>query len=227
MDNSRTQILIGKENIKLLEQKHVIVVGVGGVGGWVAYMLARAGICKLTLVDFDIVSSSNINRQILANVKTIGKIKVEVLKQILLEINPQLNIRIFNEQLTETNVAKLITSCDMCIDAIDSVNDKVSLIKHCKQNDIPIISAMGAGNRYDIPHFEVMDIFKTHDDGLAKVMRKKLRQEGVENLEVVCAGSKALSVGGGTVGSISYYPAMCGITLAAVVINKFLKGEGK
>ncbi len=224
-DTSRTELLIGKEGIEKLKNKSVILVGVGGVGGYVATMLVRAGVGKIKLVDFDKVSSSNINRQVVANVDTIGKSKVEVLKEMLLKINPDLQCEIEDVKLTADNVEKIITPCHMCIDAIDSVADKVALIIYCKKHNIDIISAMGAGNRTSIPRFVLTDVYKTHDDGLAKVIRKKLREAGVESLSVVTCEEKALSTGERNVGSISYYPGMCGITLAAVVINKFLEEE--
>ena len=223
LDSSRTQLLIGEEGVRNLEKRSVTVVGVGGVGGYVAYMLARAGVGKLKLVDFDCVSPSNLNRQIVANVNTIGRSKVEVLKEMLLEINPALECEIVNQRLERENVSQIITECDMCVDAIDSVKDKVDLIVHCKSNNIPIISAMGAGNRFGVPRFYLTDIYKTHDDGLAKAVRKKLREAGVAKLSVVTSEEKGSPVGGGTVGSISYYPAMCGTTIAAIVINKFLE----
>lgn len=223
MDLSRTELLIGQEGVEKLKSKSVILIGVGGVGGYVATMLVRAGIGKIKLVDFDKVSQSNINRQVVANVNTIGRSKVEVLKEMLLEINPNLNCQIVDQRLTEQNVSEIVTPCDMCIDAIDSVSDKLSLIIYCKAHNINIISAMGAGNRVSVPRFYLTDIYKTHDDGLAKAIRKKLRENGIESLDVVTCEEKALQVEGRTIGSISYYPAMCGITLAAVVINKFLE----
>lgn len=222
MDTGRTSLLIGEEGVNNLKDRYVTIVGTGGVGGYVSHMLVRAGVGRINLVDFDRVSSSNINRQVVANVNTIGRLKVEVLKTQLLEINPELEINIFPVRLTEESL-NIIPSCDMVVDAIDSVKDKVALIKYCKGNDIPIISAMGAGNRYDIPKFYITDIYKTHDDGLAKAIRKKLREAGVKSLEVVTCDSKPVTNQTGVVGSISYYPAMCGITIAAVIINKFLE----
>ncbi len=222
MDTGRTSLLIGEEGVNNLKDRYVTIVGTGGVGGYVSHMLVRAGVGRINLVDFDRVSSSNINRQVVANVNTIGRLKVEVLKTQLLEINPELEINIFPLRLTEESL-NIIPSCDMVVDAIDSVKDKVALIKYCKGNDIPIISAMGAGNRYDIPKFYLTDIYKTHDDGLAKAIRKKLREAGVKSLEVVTCDSKPVTNQTGVVGSISYYPAMCGITIAAVIINKFLE----
>ncbi len=222
MDTSRNEILIGKNAQEKIKNKKIAIVGVGGVGGYVATILARSGVENLTLVDFDKVSSSNINRQVVALLSTIGRSKVEVLKSQLLEINDNMRIDAVDTKLCAENVASLIDeSFDYVVDAIDSVSDKVSLICHCKKNNIKIISAMGAGNRVGVPKFYLTDIYKTHDDGLAKVMRKKLRAEGIDNLEVVTSEEKALSVGG-TVGSMSYFPAMCGITIGAIVINKIL-----
>lgn len=217
----RTELLIGREGVDNLSKRHVTIVGVGGVGGYVATMLARAGVGKLTIIDFDVVSESNINRQVVANVDTVGQKKVLVLEKMLKKINPKLEIIAVDERLEEANATALVQPCDICVDAIDSVKDKVALIKHCKTNNIDIISAMGAGNRYDVPRFYLTDIFKTHDDGLAKAVRKRLREEGIKSLDVVTSETKATPCGD-TIGSISYYPAMCGITLSAVIINKFL-----
>lgn len=222
MDTSRTEILIGESGAKTLEGKFVTIVGVGGVGGAVAHMLARAGIGKLRLIDFDKVAPSNINRQFTAFEDTVGALKVEVLQKDLKRINSNLKIEVFAQKLTADNVKSLITPCDMVVDAIDSVSDKISLICHCKESGIDIISAMGAGNRWDVPKFYLTDIFKTHDDGLAKVVRKKLREKGVESLDVVTCESK-VQAKGEVVGSISYYPAMCGITISAIIVNKFLQ----
>ncbi len=222
MDTSRTELLLNIEGVNTLSSKKVTIVGVGGVGGYAAMMLARAGLGEITIVDFDRVSTSNINRQVVANVNTVGLLKVDVLGKMMKEINPDLKLKVVAEKLTEENVAEIISYCDMCIDAIDSVKDKIALIVHCKKNNIPIISAMGAGNRYDVPYFYLTDIYKTHDDGLAKVVRKKLRSEGIEGVDVVTTDSKPLQNKSGVVGSISYYPAMCGITISAVVINKLL-----
>lgn len=224
MDKSRTELLIGQENLDKISKKHITLVGVGGVGGYVALMLARTGVEHIKLIDFDVVSSSNINRQVVADKNTIGKVKVEVLKDILLNINENIKVEVINDKISEENVEKYIQNTDIVVDAIDSVKDKVALIVYCKKNNINIISAMGAGNRFDIPHFYLTDIYKTHDDGLAKVLRKKLRENNIDSLDVVTAESKAKNCGR-VVGSISYYPAVCGCTISAVVINKILREE--
>lgn len=226
MDKSRTENLIGKENIECLASKHITIVGVGGVGGYTAVMLVRAGIEKMTIIDFDNVSPSNINRQIIAYESTMGKSKVDVLKQMLLEINKDAEIEAINSRLTEENVDGLLPKTDFVVDAIDSVPDKIALIVYCKKNKIKILSAMGAGNRYSLPKFEVVDIFKTHDDGLARVLRKKLRDEGIRELEVVSSNMPVqYKSEKGEVGSISYYPAMCGCVIAGEIVNKVIRRE--
>ena len=226
MDKSRTENLIGKENIACLATKHITIVGVGGVGGYTATMLVRAGIEKMTIIDFDTITSSNVNRQIIAYQSTIGRPKVEVLKELLLDINNKADITAINVRLTQDNVKELLWQTDLVVDAIDSVPDKIALIVYCKQKNIKIISAMGAGNRYGIPKFEVTDIFKTHDDGLARVLRKKLREEGIKDLEVVSSNMPVqYKSEKGEVGSISYYPAMCGCVIAGEIVNKVIRRE--
>lgn len=222
MDKSRTELLIGAEGLTKLASKHITVVGVGGVGGYTAVMLARAGIENMTIIDFDKVSSSNINRQIVAYQSTIGKFKVDVLREMLFEINPNINLKVVAEKISKDNVANFIQNTDLVVDAIDSVADKIALIVYCKKHNIKIISAMGAGNRSDVPKFECIDIYKTHHDGLAKVVRKKLREEEIDSLDVVTTSSQPESAGR-TIGSISYYPAMCGCTLSAEIINRILE----
>ncbi len=224
MDKSRTEILIGKENIEKLSSSHVTIVGVGGVGGYCALMLARAGIENIKLIDFDIVSESNLNRQVVAYKNTIGEVKVDVMKDIILSINDKINVETINDKLNENNVEKYIKNTYYVIDAIDNIKDKIALIVYCKKNNINIISAMGAGNRFDIPNFYLTDIYKTHDDGLAKVLRKKLREENIGNLDVITCSSHPKKLDK-IVGSISYYPAACGITLASVVVNKIIDNK--
>lgn len=224
MDNSRTEILIGKENLEKIKNAHVTIVGCGGVGGYCAVFLARAGVEKFTLIDFDKVSPSNLNRQVIAYESTIGRAKVEVLKDMLLAINSEVKVNGIDARATEDNLPSLIKDTDIVIDAIDSVKDKIALILYCKKHYIYIISAMGAGNRYDTPNFYLTDIYKTHDDGLAKAIRKKLRENNVNSLDVVTCNSKPQKVDG-VIGSISYYPASSGATIASVVINKIIKEE--
>lgn len=225
MWKDRTKVLIGENGVKKLENSHVAVIGVGGVGGYVCLMLARAGVGRITLVDFDRVDETNINRQVVANVSTVGMLKTEVMKNMILSINKDCKVDIFSERFCAQFADKLFSNkFDYVVDAIDSVSDKIELIVYCKHHNINIISAMGAGNRIDIPHFKVMDIYKTSNDGLARVMRKKLREQGIEKLDVVTSESPAIKndENKNIIGSISYYPAMCGCVLSAYVINKIL-----
>ena len=224
MDKSRTQALIGKNNVEKIASKRVTIVGVGGVGGYVATLLARAGVEKMRIIDFDTVSPSNFNRQVVAVKGNEGRLKVEALKDILLSINEDIEVDSVPQKLDKDNVSSLLENSDIVVDAIDIVKDKVALIIYCKKHNINIISAMGAGNRYDQPNFYLTDIYKTHDDGLAKVIRKALREEGVKNLDVVTCDSKPEKVEG-VIGSISYYPAVCGAVIASAVVNKIIKEE--
>ncbi len=224
MDTSRTLLLLGEDNLKKLRSKHITIVGVGGVGGYVATMLVRAGVGRVRIIDFDTVSSSNINRQIVAYKSTLGKKKVDVLEKMLHEIDEGAEIEAIDKRLTSENINTLIGKTNLVVDAIDSINDKISLIVYCKQHNIPIISSMGAGNRYSLPEFTVKDIFQTSNDRLAKRVRQLLREKGVKDLEVVTSKLPPQKVGK-VVASISYYPAACGCFLSAVVVNKIIEGE--
>ena len=221
----RTKILIGDNGIEKLQNSHIAVFGVGGVGGYTCEMLVRAGIGEITIVDFDIVSESNINRQIVALHSTIGKLKVDVFKQRLLDINPLLKINTYPIKFCEESINELFDNkhYDYVVDAIDDLNNKVLLIKTCHNRNINIISAMGAGNRCDIPVFKVADIYSTYNDGLAKLLRKRLRNENVTDHKVVFTQSVSQPKSN-IIGSISYYPSMCGCTLCAYVINELLSG---
>ncbi len=219
----RTELLIGKEGLKKLNNSHIAVFGVGGVGGYACEMLVRAGVGEITIVDFDTVSSSNINRQIIALNSTVGKLKVDVLKDRLLDINPNLIVHSYPVKYDEKTKNDLLNvNYTYVIDAIDMVTNKIDLIKSCHNLNLNIVSAMGAGNRVDIPNFEVTDIYKTYNDGLAKVLRKKLKEAQIKHHNVVFTKSLA-NPNGNIVGSISYYPSMCGCVLAGFVINEILK----
>lgn len=226
MWNDRTKILIGQDGIEKLEKSNVAVVGIGGVGGHVCEMLVRAGIGNLTIIDFDKIDETNINRQVVANTETVGLLKTDVMKEILIKINPNCNVKTICEQLSKDNVDKVLTAekYDFVVDAIDNVTNKIDLICFCKENGIKIVSAMGVGNRIGIPNFKVTDIYKTANDGLAKVLRKKLRERGISSLDVVISEEVAEKIDKKTmsVGSISYYPTMCGCVLSAYVIQNLI-----
>lgn len=221
----RTKLLLGNK-FELLKKSKIIVFGIGGVGGYAVEMLVRAGVQNITIVDFDVVDISNKNRQIIALDSTIGKPKVDVLKQRILDINPDCYVTAINKKLTKDNIADFnICDYDFVIDAIDMVTSKIALIEFAHSNNVPIISSMGAGNRYEIPKPKIVDIFSTYNDGLAKVLRKKLREKGILSYNVVFDENKA-HPSSDEIGSISYYPAIIGSYLSAYVINKIIeRGE--
>ncbi len=217
----RTILLIGEENVKKLSQKSVIVFGVGGVGGITTEMLVRTGIKNVTIVDFDVVSESNINRQVIALHSTIGRPKVEVLKDRLKDISPELNITTISEKLLPENIESFnLKQYDYVVDCIDSKNSKVALIKYCYDNKIKIISSMGAGNRAQIPNFVIKDIYDTSYDGLAKVVRKRLKELGVKKHTVVVCEQQPIK--SKVVGSIAYYPTMSACVVASKVVNDLI-----
>ncbi len=218
----RSEILLG-DKINKLFNANIIVFGIGGVGGYTTEMLVRSGIGSITLVDYDNVDISNKNRQIIALDSTIGRPKVEVMRERLIDINKDCNVTIINDKITPENIETFeLEKYDYVIDAIDMVTSKIALIKYCKEKGINIISAMGAGNRADIPTFEVIDIYKTYNDGLAKVLRSKLKKDGVTEHKVVFTSNIA-TPNGDTIGSIAYYPAMCGCVLSAYVVQELIK----
>ena len=182
---SRTELLIGKDGIDKLNNAKVAIFGLGGVGSYVVEGLVRAGVQNFVLVDNDVVSLTNINRQIIATHNTIGKPKVEVTKQRLLEINPNANVQVIQEFFMPESKEILDSSIDYIIDAVDTVTAKIELVVRANKLHIPIISSMGTGNKLDPTMLEVTDIYKTSVCPLAKVMRKELRNRGIENLKVV------------------------------------------
>ncbi len=216
---SRTEKVIGSDAINKLKNAKVAVFGVGGVGGHAAEALSRAGIGQIDLIDFDTVAVSNINRQIVALKSTVGKKKVDVLKERFLDINEEAIINtypIFYNEETEHLIN--LSQYDYIIDAIDSISAKVNLIKNAYKDNIPIISSMGTGNKLDATAFKVADIFKTKVCPLAKVMRYELKKVGINKLK--CVYSEELPVIKATPpGSMPYVPAVAGLILAGEVIK--------
>ncbi len=224
MNLQRCEILLGSKQLQKIKNSCILVFGVGGVGGYAVEMLARCGVGKIILVDFDKVDETNINRQIIALNSTIGKSKVSVMKDRILDINPDLVVETFEERVSSDNISKFFEGkIDFVVDAIDSIDDKVALIKYCKENNINIVSALGAGNRAGIPNFEVCDIYKTQNDGLARKLRKLLKDEGILDLAVVYTKDTPQKTENNVVGSIAYYPAVSGCMMASYVINKIIE----
>ena len=224
---SREERLIGKENLEKLTKAKVAVFGIGGVGSFVVEGLARAGIGKFLLVDNDTIDITNINRQIHANITTVGKHKVDVMKERILSINPEAEVDVSTEFFMPGSEL-LDNSLDYIVDAIDTVTGKIELV--CRANDlnIPIISAMGTGNKLDPTKFEVTDIYKTSVCPLAKVMRKELRSKGIQKLKVVYSKEEPIKPNDGdykTPASISFVPSVVGLIIAGEVIKDLINVE--
>ena len=220
---SRTKMVLGEENLKKINKSNLIIFGIGGVGGFVGEMFVRLGIKKITVVDFDKVDKTNMNRQILALNSTIGKNKTDVFFDRAKDINSYCNVIAKNIKLNKENICEFFKEkYDYVIDCIDDVNAKVFLAKYCYENKIKIISSMGTGNRYkDIPNFEVVDIYKTSYDKLAKKIREALRKENVKKLNVVYTKQPPEKTKG--LGSVVYYPLMCAGTIVSFVVNEVIK----
>ena len=183
---SRTELLLGKEAMEKLKNSRVAVFGVGGVGGYVCEALVRSGVGAFDLIDDDKVCLTNLNRQIIATRKTIGKYKTDVLKERLLDINPDADVRIHQRPFLPENADDFpFEEYDYIVDAVDTVTAKIALVMKAKELNVPIISSMGAGNKLDGSQFKVADIYKTKVCPLAKVMRRELKKRGVRKLKVV------------------------------------------
>lgn len=227
---TRTGLIIGEDGVAKLKEKNVIVFGVGGVGSFAAEAIARAGVGNMTIVDFDDVDITNINRQIPALHSTVGKYKVEVMKERILDINPNINIKAVKELYNkETSESILTEDYDYVVDAIDMVTSKIHLIETCKSKGLEIISSMGMGNKLDPTKIVVTDVHKTHTCPLAKVMRKELKDRRIKKLKVVYSTEqpkelKKRIMNGKkiTPGSISFVPSVGGLIIASVVINDLL-----
>ena len=227
---TRTGLIIGDEGINKLKRSHVIVFGVGGVGSFAAEAIARAGVGNLTIVDFDEVDITNINRQLPALHSTVGKYKVEVMKDRILDINPNINIKAIREVYNkDTSESILSENYDYVVDAIDMVTSKIHLIETCKNKGLDIISSMGMGNKLDPTKIEVTDIHKTTICPLARVMRKELKDRRIKKLKVVYSTEqpkelkkKILNGKKVTPGSVSFVPSVGGLIIASVVINDLL-----
>ena len=221
---SRTRQLIGEEGLALLKASSVLVVGVGGVGSYAAEAVARAGVGNITLMDGDSVQPSNLNRQLVALTSTLGKNKAEVMAERIRDIDPGTNVTALARFYEENDTLDL-TAFDWVIDAIDSVIAKTALIKTAIDKDVNIVSAMGAAGKFDT-QFKIADISKTSTCPLAKVMRKRLRDIGIEHLPVVFSEEKPVPREG-VLGTLSYVPGSAGLCLAGYVIRSIAGDTAK
>lgn len=223
---SRTELLIGKDNIQKLANSKVIVYGIGGVGSFVVEGLVRAGVENIILVDNDVIAPSNLNRQIHATILNIGKLKVDCMKERILSINPKVNVETYIPQNIENGEETLIdNTIDYVVDAVDTITTKLKLIQKAKEKQIPIISCMGTGNKLDSTKFEIADIYKTSVCPLAKVMRKELKKRGIQDLKVLYSKEEPIKhdVESRTPASISFVPSVAGMIIAGEVIKDIIK----
>ena len=241
---TRTEILIGEDNIKKLKNSSVIIFGVGGVGSFCVEAIARCGIGNIHIVDDDTISITNINRQLIATHSTIGKDKIEVVKQRILDINPDANVSASKVFYTKDTLSSIdLSKYDYIVDAIDTISSKILLVEEATRQNIPIISSMGTGNKLDPTKFVVTDIYKTFMCPLAKVMRYELKKRGIKKLKVVYSTEKPIKPAPikldlnsksssefrdtnkrrETPGSISFVPSVAGLIMASQVVNDILK----
>ena len=224
----RLKLLIGEENFSKLNASTVAVFGVGGVGSFAVEALARSGIGHLVLIDKDDIDETNINRQIHALTSTVGKSKVEVMRQRILDINPAARVDTIQKFfLPDENVEDFfICRYDYVVDAIDTLTAKIFLVEECARRKIKIISSMGAGNKLDATKFKVADIFQTSVDPVAKILRKKLKERGIKNLKVVWSDETPRPVKN-FIGSVSFVPSVAGLVLAGEVVKDLINESVK
>jgi len=225
---SRTELLLGEKSVEKLAKKRIAVFGVGGVGGFVCEGLVRAGIGEIDIIDKDTVAVSNLNRQLIALHSTVGQNKVDVLEERLKDINPKLILRKYKcFFLPETSDNFDFKQYDYVVDAIDTVTGKIELVLKAEGAGVPIISAMGAGNKLDPTAFQVADIYKTSVCPLARVMRRELKKRGIEKLKVVYSKEEPVkpvfAEGEETVpGSVSFVPSVMGLIIAGEIVKELL-----
>ena len=247
---SRTELLLGKEAMERLAGSRVAVFGIGGVGGYVCEALVRSGVGAFDLIDDDKVCLTNLNRQIIATRSTVGKYKTEVMKERILDINPDADVRIHNCFFLPENADEFpFEEYDYVVDAVDTVTAKIALVMKAKEKEIPIISSMGAGNKLDGSQFRVADIYKTKVCPLAKVMRRELKKRGVKKLKVVYSEEQpitptedmAISCRTNCIcppgakhkcterraipGSVAFVPSVAGLIIAGEVVKDLVKAE--
>ena len=218
---ARTEMLLGREAMETLAHARVAVFGIGGVGGYICEALARSGVGSLDLIDDDRVSLTNLNRQIIATRASLGRPKVLVMRERIMEINPQANVRTWERFFLPENAGEFpFDRYDYVADAVDTVSAKLALAESCAGAGTPIISSMGAGNKLDPTAFRVSDIYETKNDPLARIMRRELRKRGVEKLKVVWSEETPIRPREGSVpGSAAFVPSVAGLIMAGEIIK--------
>ncbi len=227
MQFDRIRMIINENKLNEIQNKNILIVGIGGVGGSALESLVRFGIKNITIIDGDIVDITNLNRQIITLHSNIGQNKVEVAKSRALDINPIININDLNLFLDSNNINELLNNnYDYIIDACDTITTKLEVIKYCQNNNIKLISCLGTGNRFDPTKLEITTLRKTHSDPLAKILRKLVKDNTLNsNVNVVWSSELPIKTNERTPGSNSLVPNVAGIYLASYVINDILKQE--
>lgn len=249
---SRTELLLGKDAMNRLADARVAVFGIGGVGGYVCEALVRSGVGAFDLIDDDKVCLTNLNRQIIATRSTVGRYKTEVMKERMLDINPDVDVRIHNRFFLPENADEFpFEEYDYVVDAVDTVTAKLALAVKAKETDLPVISSMGAGNKLDGSQFRVADIYETKVCPLAKVMRRELKKRGIEKLKVVYSEEQPVTPGEdmenscktdcvcppgaqdkrmgrrAVPGSVAFVPSVAGLIIAGEVVKDLCRGQEK
>ena len=244
---SRTELLIKEEGVKKLQNSKVAIFGIGGVGSFVVEGLVRAGVGNFVIIDDDKICLTNLNRQIIATRKTIGKYKVDVMKERILEINPDAKVETYKEFFMPNSETNIITKdLDYVVDCVDTVTAKIEIIEQCKKLNIPVISSMGTGNKLDPSQFKITDIYKTNICPLAKVMRKELRKRNIDSLKVIYSEEEPIkieeysnsscktncicppgtkrkcTVRNQVPGSISFVPSVAGLMIAGEIVRDII-----
>ena len=247
---SRTELLIGKEGIEKLKKSKVAIFGIGGVGSFVVEGLVRAGVENFVLIDDDKICLTNLNRQIIATRKTIGKYKVDIAKERILEINPNANVEVYKEFYMPDSKTNIINKeLSYIVDCVDTVTAKIEIIMQAKKENIPVISSMGTGNKLDPTKFEITDIYKTNICPLAKVMRKELRKRNIDSLKVIYSEEEPIkpddtsssscktncicppgtkrkcTIRNQVPGSISFVPSVAGLMIAGEIVKDIIYGK--
>lgn len=221
----RLSLLIGEDNLNKISDKTILIVGVGGVGGYTVTSLARSGVTNIIIIDFDTVDITNINRQIIAYHSTIGKKKVDVLENMLLDINPGVNIIKYDLFLDNDNLKEVFDkhNIDYVVDACDSIPTKKAIISYCLEKNIKLISSMGTGNKLDPTKLEITDIRKTNNDPLARIMRKWVKDNRINKKILVLCSKEVPKKVGTVVSSNSFVPSAAGLIITSYIINDIIK----
>ena len=237
MDNkfSRTEMLFGNEGMEKLNEAKVAVFGLGGVGSFVCEGLARAGVGNFVLVDYDKVDETNINRQLIATTKTVGKYKIDLMKERILDINPQANVETYKEfYLADSKLDIITEDLSYAVDCVDTIMAKIAIICKSKELDVPVISSMGTGNKLDPTMFEIADIYETSVCPLARIMKKDLKKRDITDLKVLYSQELPVDTSNCEInkdaifkvnGTVSFVPSVAGLIIAGEVIKDIVNGK--